>query len=70
MTDDKRSEVISFKVTERMAVDLLHLAAADDRSMSDYLYGMVRRKLYGDVVRLEAVASQSTKHDEVNHGAR
>jgi hypothetical protein len=69
MSDDKRSEVISFKVTERMAVDLLHLAAADDRSISDYLYGMVRRKLYGDVVRLQA-DGQSTTCDKVNHGAR
>lgn len=66
MSDEKRSEVISFKVTERMAVDLLHLAAADDRSMSDYLFGMLRRKLYGDVVRLEQATGQSTKCDEVN----
>jgi hypothetical protein len=68
MSDDKRSEVVSFKVTERMALDLLRLAAADDRSMSDYLFGMLRRKLYGDVVRLEQ-RGQSTTHDEVNRHA-
>lgn len=66
MSDDKRTEVVSFKVTERMALDLLRLAAADDRSMSDYLFGMLRRKLYGDVVRLEQ-RGQVTTHDEVNH---
>jgi hypothetical protein len=63
MTDDKRSEVISFKATERMALDILRLAAADDRSISDYLFGVLRRRLYGDVVRLEAASGQSTSPD-------
>lgn len=65
-TDDgKRTEVISFKVTERMSHDLMRLAASDDRSLSDYLFGLVRRRLYGDVVRLQ-VGGQVTTSDEVN----
>ena len=58
--DGKRTEVISVKVTERMALDLLKLSAMDDRSMSDYLYGILRRRLYGDVVRIEQAAQVTT----------
>lgn len=61
MVDDgKRSEVVSFKVTERMELDLLRLAARDDRSMSDFLYQLVRRELYGAIGRLEVVDGQTS----------
>lgn len=63
--DNKRSEVISIKVTERMLLDLLRLAAADDRSMSDYLYGWLRRRLYGEAARLHS-GGQSTTSDQVD----
>lgn len=66
MADDgKRTETISFKVTERMALDLMRLASSDDRSLSDYLYGRTRRDLYGEVVRIER-AAQVTTSDKVN----
>lgn len=63
--DGKRTETISFKVTERMALDLMRLAAADERSLSDFLYCATRRDLYGDVARLEP-AQQFTSSDKVN----
>lgn len=67
MADDgKRTEVISVKVTERMALDLLRLSASQDRSISDFLYGVVRQRLYGDIVKLEAIAAQTISSDHVN----
>lgn len=59
MADEKRSEVVSFKSTERMALDLLRLASADDRSMSDFLYRLVHRELYGAIGRLDAPPGQT-----------
>jgi len=64
--EGKRTEPISFKVTERMALDLLRLSQAHDRSISDYLYGLVRRDLYGGTVKLEAISAQFTLSDKVN----
>jgi hypothetical protein len=65
--DGKRSELVCFKVTERMALDLLRLATSHDRSISDFMYLDTRRKLYGDMVRLDCGASQSTTSDKVDH---
>jgi hypothetical protein len=64
--DGKRSELICVKVTERMALDLLRMAASEDRSVSDLLYGLVRRELYGRIIRLDAIAEQSTRSDKVD----
>jgi hypothetical protein len=59
VTDEgKRTEVVSFKATERMALDLLRLASADDRSMSDFLFRLMHRELYGAIGRLESAGSQ------------
>lgn len=53
MSDDgKRSELICFKATERMSVDLLRIATADERSISDFLFCMLRQRLYGDIEHL------------------
>ncbi|MEO8411064.1 MAG: hypothetical protein ABI478_10870 [Propionivibrio sp.] len=67
MADDgKRSEMISVKVTERMALDLLRLSSSQDRSMSDFLFVVLRQRLYGEIVRLDAIAEQMTKSDKVD----
>ena len=67
MADDgKRTELVCFKVTERMALDLNRLAALDDRSLSDFMYLLSRQRLYGDVARL-STDSRSTKSDKVDH---
>lgn len=48
MTDDgKRSEMICTKVTERMTVDLHRLLATEDRTVSEFLFLLIRRELYG-----------------------
>lgn len=61
MADDgKRTEVICTKVSERMALDILRMAALDDRSVSEYVYLALRQKLYGDIVRQDAAGRQST----------
>jgi hypothetical protein len=53
MADDgKRSEMVCTKLTERMFIDLGRLAALDDRSLSDLLFMMIRRELYGRTVKL------------------
>jgi hypothetical protein len=41
--------MVCTKITERMALDLLRAASADERSISDYLYRLLRRDLYGRI---------------------
>lgn len=66
MADDgKRTELACTKVTERMMLDLNRLAALDERSMSDFMYRLIRQRLYGDVARL-STDSRSTKSDDVD----
>lgn len=70
MADDgKRTEVLCTKVTERVALDLLRAAAADDRSPSEFMYLLIRRHLYGHMVRQGDDASQSTGVNKVDRGA-
>ena len=64
--DNKRTVLISVKVTERMALDLLRLSTSRERSVSDFIYGGIRQRLYGDIVRLEDIAAQFTTSDLVN----
>ena len=61
MADDgKRSEVICFKGTERMLLDLHREATKDDRTLSDFLFVMVRRELYGRIPTPDAGDGQPT----------
>jgi hypothetical protein len=56
MADDgKRTELACTKVTERMYIDANRVAAMDDRSLSDWLFMLVRRELYGRTVKLPSV---------------
>jgi hypothetical protein len=58
MADDgKRDEVVCTKVTERMALDLTRIAALDERSVSDFLYRMIRLRLYGEAARLSTTTA-------------
>jgi hypothetical protein len=57
--EGKRTEVVSFKVTERVERDLMKLAARDDRTLSDFIYRLVRRQLYGDIGRLDGDDGQT-----------
>jgi len=49
--EGKRTEMVCTKVTERMFVDLNRAAVMDDRSLSDLLYQLIRRELYGRSVK-------------------
>lgn len=67
MADDgKRSEVVSFKATERVALDLLRVSALDDRSPSEYIYLLLRQHLYGEIVRFNAESTQPLKVNKVD----
>lgn len=67
MADDgKRTEIVCVKVTERMALDLLRLATSEQRSHSDFMFLLLRQRLYGDIVRLADAAEQFTRSDKVN----
>ncbi len=58
---DKKTEVICTKVSERMALDILRLAAIEDRSVSEWLNLLLREKLYGASIKLSSHLEQSTK---------
>ena len=64
--DSKRTVLISVKVTERMALDLLRLATSRERSVSDFIYGGIRQRLYGDIVKLDNMAARFTSSELVN----
>ncbi len=49
--DGKKTEMVCTKVTERMQIDLNRAAAIDDRSLSDYLFRLIRQDLYGRSVK-------------------
>lgn len=52
MADDgKRTEMVCTKLTERMAIDLMRAASVDDRSVSDFLFMLIRHELYGRSVK-------------------
>jgi hypothetical protein len=59
--DGKRSEVLCTKVTERMALDMLRLASLDDRSVSEFMFLLIRRELYGHIVKLNDDAEQTQR---------
>lgn len=69
MADDcKRTELISVKVTERMALDLLRSATSRNRSVSDAIYVAMRHWLYGNIARLDRDAEFISSHKVDQHG--
>jgi hypothetical protein len=66
MADDrKRSEMASTKITEQMMLDMSRLAAIEERSLSDWLYRVIRQRIYGDVAKL-SIDGRSTTSDKVD----
>lgn len=66
MADDrKKSELACTKVTEQMMLDMNRLAAIEERSMSDWLFRVIRQRIYGDVARL-STDMRSTSSDKVD----
>lgn len=71
MADDgKRTEVISTKLTERMALDLLRAASSEDRTISEFVFLLIRRDLYGRHGKAGDETAQSTAVNEVDRIAR
>lgn len=44
---DKRTETISYRLPKSMALDIREVAARQDRSVSDWMFLLARRELYG-----------------------
>jgi hypothetical protein len=56
MADDrKRTENLCTKVTDRMLIDINRVLARQDIKLSSWLYGLIRRELYG-VTRQDEVS--------------
>lgn len=52
MADEgKKTEMVCTKITVRMFIDLGRATAMDDRSLSDYLFRLIRQDLYGRSVK-------------------
>ena len=47
--DDKRTEELKLRLTERELLDLSRLAAMDDRSVAEFVVRMLRASMYGSV---------------------
>lgn len=47
--DDKRTEEIKVRLTERELLDIARLAALDDRSPAEFIHLQLRRFMYGSV---------------------
>ena len=62
----KRTEVICTKLDERMALALLREASKEDRTISEFLYLLIRRELYGRNPPVEQDEGQSTSGDKVD----
>jgi hypothetical protein len=70
MADDgKRTEVICTKLSERMALALLREATREDRSISEFLYLLIRKELYGRQGEPCGTDQQSTGVNKVDRGA-
>lgn len=51
--DDKRTEELKLRLTEREMLDVSRLAAIDERAVTEYIVKLLRASMYGSVaVRL------------------
>ncbi len=67
MADDtKRDEPVTIKLTEQVLLDLNRVAASQERSMSEYLYLVIRKHLYGNMVRADGQRPQIPSSSHVN----
>lgn len=47
--DDKRTEEIKLRLTEREMLDVSRLATVDDRSVAEFIVRLLRASMYGSV---------------------
>ena len=62
--DRKHTEPLKIWLTEREYVDLMRLAAQEDRKASEMARVMVRQFMYGMVCRREGECSVASRADE------
>jgi hypothetical protein len=61
MADDhKKTNNVCAKITDAMLIDLARVCAIEDRTQSEYLFGLIRRDLYGRSLRTQEVADRIT----------
>jgi hypothetical protein len=60
----KRTERVHCNLTEREALDFARLANADNRTLSDMLYVVLRRYMYGRCAQQGGPVTQSRGHSE------
>lgn len=59
--DGKRTEQIKVLLTERVALDLLRVATADDRKVSDWVFRLIVHALYGHLGRGNGAVSRDNE---------
>lgn len=47
--DDKRTEELKLRLTERELLDVCRLAALDERSVTEYIVRVLRQSMYGSL---------------------
>lgn len=67
--DDKRTEEIKLRLTEREMLDVSRLAAVDDRSVAEFIVRLLRCSMYGSVVTRLAGLQGTVGADEGRRGA-
>ena len=66
LDDTKRTHNVCAKLTDRMFVDLGRACALEDVTMSDFIYRLLRRDLYGRSMQVAEVAEQITSARPTN----
>lgn len=62
--DDKRTEELKLRLTERELLDLSRLAAMDERSIAEYVVKMLRCSMYGSLAVKLATLQGAGSPDE------
>ena len=57
--DEKRTEEVKLRLTERELLDVSRLAAVDDRAITEFIVRLLRASMYGSVA-LRLLAAQET----------
>lgn len=60
---EKKTEQVTLWLPETLKVDLMHLAADDDRKLSDYLTHVLALHCYGQTTRLNRGPEAQTRSD-------
>lgn len=62
--DDKRTEEVKLRLTERELLDVSRMAAMDERSVAEYIVRLLRASMYGSLAVRVAVLQGAVGSDE------